>query len=76
MNKVSYISKKEYESYRLDVLSRTDGKSIHSVNGLLGRILNWNEDANYWKNKNPAKSKKALKERDKTMQDIVVALKR
>lgn len=45
---------KEYYQFRDEVLSKTDGKNVHNVNGLLGKIahrVGTFEDSNqeFWK---------------------------
>jgi len=53
--------KKEYRKYKLRVLSKTNGRDIHRLNGLLGIILNQGLNYIYWEGKNKNKAEEILK---------------
>ena len=60
----------EYSNYRLEMLAKANGRNIHKVNGLLGNVLNNNENASYWIGKDNEQAAECITNRDAAMQEL------
>ena len=55
-----YMTDGEYQFFKMLVLSKTCGRSIHDVNNLLGLVVNYNDLGRY--SKDPKESEEFLRE--------------